>query len=269
MGILDKIIPGRKKDNTEATAAEQAPHSTIDPKVLAEESGPVGKVLIAAVEKAASMQAGLVESYVDWLRSKNPEATPAQLQEILDKHFTRLVTGTGGAAGSAAAIPGIGFITGALAIGTESLVFIDAAAVYALASAKIRGANIQDPARREALVMMSLSGASGSAVVDAVVGGGSPMAMISRMSVKNVGEVNNRLFRMAAKRIGKTVRKSFLGKLMPLGIGAVLGSIANRKIAARMIARTNEALDALPASFDTPAPTNVEEPKVITASAEK
>lgn len=267
MGILDKIVPGRSKDEAEVIAAEKAPHSSIDPQLLAEQSGPVGKVLIAAVEKAAGMQAGLVESYVDWLRSKNPTATPAQLQTILDKHFTRLVTGTGGAAGSAAAVPGIGFVTGALAIGAESLVFLDAAAVYALASAKIRGANIQDPERREALVMMSLTGASGSAVVDAVVGGGSPMAMISRMSVKNVGEVNNRLFRMAAKRIGKSVRRSFLGKLMPLGIGAVLGSVANRKIAARMIERTNEALDPLPASFNTPAPTDVQEPKTIMAGA--
>lgn len=265
MGLLSKILPFGKKE--EPVVENDHPHVTIDPEVLAQESGPAGRFLIGAVEKAAGMQAGVVENYVDWLRSKNPDASPAQLQKILDTHFTRLVTGTGGAAGSAAAVPGIGFVTGALAIGAESLVFLDAAAVYALASAKIRGANIQDPERREALVMMSLTGSSGSAVVDAVVGGGSPMAMISRMSAKNVGEVNNRLFRMAVKRIGKSVRLSFLGKLMPLGIGAVIGSVANRKIAARMIERTAEALDPLPASFDTAAPENVEEPKILSAKS--
>ena len=123
---------------------------------------------------------------------------------MIDKHFLRIASGTGAGAGAAAAIPGIGFFTGAAAIAGESVVFLDAAAWYTMASAHLRGVDFSEKDRRKALILVSLLGAKGSAVVDAFVGdvGKSRACRPCRrspVSPPRAHRVNNRLIRMALK----------------------------------------------------------------------
>jgi len=229
-----------------------------DPQALEANAGAAGKALIRALDKAVSFQSSAIEGYVERLRRKNPEATPGEIQEIVDKHFLRIATGTGAGAGAAAAIPGIGFFTGAAAIAGESVVFLDAAAWYTMASAALRGVDISDKERRKALILVSLLGAKGSAVVDAFVGdvgkskGLPTMSTVARFSAPRLTEVNNRLVRMALKNLSKRLRRAWLGKIMPLGIGAVAGVVANRKLSRAVISNTRESLGMVPASFSSP-----------------
>ena len=60
-----------------------------------------------------------------------------------------------------------------------------------------------------------------------------------------VKELNGRLLSLATKRLGNRVRNAWLGKLMPLGIGAVIGTVANRKLATSVIANAQESLGPL------------------------
>lgn len=207
-----------------------------------EEKGPIAKALVAALDKTATMKSGLVVKYVDRLKAKNPDADNAEIQKIMDKHFMLAVTGSGASAGSAAAIPAIGFITGAVAVSAESLLFLDTAAFYAVASAHLRGVDITDPERRKAIVLVAVLGSEGSAIADATFAGGSLMNMVGRSSTAKLTEVNNFMFKYALKKISKSVRLAWLGKLMPLGIGAVLGSIANRKIGQKVIEHVHSAM---------------------------
>ncbi|WP_371710931.1 hypothetical protein [Corynebacterium sp. sy039] len=220
-----------------------------DPQKLLDESGAAGKALVYVIEKAAGAQKGIVVKYIDWLRKQNPHATPAELQKKLDKHFINISTSTGAGAGATAAIPGVGFFLGALAVGAESLAFLDAATMYVLASAYLRGADITKPERRQALVLIAVTGSAGTALIDASIGAGSPVAMLSRLSVRNMGDVNNRLIKLALKRINRSVKAAWLGKIMPLGIGAVIGLFANRKIATKVTERVRSSLGPLPATF--------------------
>ncbi|WP_080795550.1 hypothetical protein [Corynebacterium pacaense] len=199
--------------------------------------------LVAALDRAVQIQSGVIEGYVRRLRRKHPEASPAELQNLIDKHFMRAVSGTGAGVGMAAAVPGIGFFTGALAIGAESAVFLDAVALYTAASAHLRGVDIGDPERRRALILVVLLGAAGTALVDpgARRRGVPAVASISRFSTKRLVEVNGRLLRMALRRF----RFTWLGKIMPLGIGAVLGLMANRRLARRALRNTYESLGPL------------------------
>lgn len=242
-----------------------------DPAALERNAGPTGRALIKALDRAVGVQAGTIERYVSFLRSRSPEAGPAEIQRQLDKHFLRLATGTGAGVGAAAAVPGIGFITGAAAVGAESLVFLDAAAIYTVASAHVRGVDIQDPERRRALILIVLLGSKGSAVSDVLVGdlgseqsGNLPsITAVSRFSASRLTEVNSRLLRIALKRVGKKLGASWFGKILPFGVGAVLGTIANRKLANRLIRNAGESLGTPPAAFDTPAPAkgSIKEPK--------
>lgn len=211
---------------------------------------PAARALVKGLDRAVRIQASTIEAYVDRLRRKNPNATPAEVQETLDKHFLRLVSGSGASAGGASAIPGVGLLTGAAALSAESLVFLDAAAFYSVASAHAHGVDIHDPERRRMIVMMCLLGASGTAVVDALLPAGADrlsVPSVSRLSGSALGQINNRLLRTVLNRTTKKMAGAWLGKLMPLGIGAVVGLLANRKIAKRMIRHTREALAELKA----------------------
>lgn len=232
-----------------------------DAKSLHERAGVSGRMFINSLDKAVQIQTQAIENYVKWVRGNNPDASPTQIQRIIDTHFKNLVSGAGGSAGAAAAVPGIGFVTGAAAIGAESLVFIDAAAFYTMASAHLRGIDIRDAERRRALVLVVLLGSTGTALVDAFVGDlgkedpGSTASIVARFSAPKLSTVNNKLAGMAIKKVTGDMRKAWIGKIMPLGIGAVLGTIANRKLAGKVIDNTRSSMGPIPTSFPDPTPT--------------
>ncbi|MGV0341145.1 hypothetical protein [Corynebacterium mastitidis] len=216
------------------------PHTSTDTP-----RNPAARALVTGLDRAVRIQASTIAAYVERLQRKNPGASPEEIQEALDKHFMRLVSGSGAGAGGASAIPGVGLLTGAAAISAESLVFLDAAAFYAVASAYAHGVDVRDPERRRMIVMMCLLGASGTAVVDTLLPAGTDklsVPSVSRLSGSALGQINNRLLRTVLSRTTKRMAGMWVGKLMPLGIGAVVGLLANRKIAKRMIRHTREAM---------------------------
>ena len=245
-----------------------------DPKTVEDNAGPAARVFIRALDRAVALQTGVIVKYVARLRRKNPEASPAQFQDKLDAHFRRLAAGSGAGVGAAAAIPGIGLLTGTAAIGAESLLFLDAAAFYTLASAHLRGVDVTDPQRRRALILVALLGSQGSAIVDTVVGDLSSASAaraakvpatswIGRLSPVKLGGINSRLLKAALKRFSKRLTRGWVGKVMPLGIGAVIGTVANRKLAKDVIANTALSFGPAPRDFtveldELPQPTKEE-----------
>ena len=235
---------------------EEALHE--DPAQLEKDAGPLGRAFIGAVDKAVQMQTSTIRTYVNWLRRQNPDATPAEIQKLMDKHLKNTVTGTGAGVGAAAAVPGIGLFTGAAAVAGESVLFLDLAAFYAVASAYLRGEDISDPERRRALVLSLLMGTKGLAIVDAMLGddaGKIPgKSTLAKFSGPTLANTNNVLERVATRSIRKTLRRAWLGKLMPLGIGAIAGTTANRKLADGVIDNVQSGLSAMPAAFASPLP---------------
>lgn len=229
-----------------------------DPTQLEKDAGPLGRAFIGAVDKAVQLQTSTIRTYVDWLRRQNPDATPAEIQKLMDKHLKNTVTGTGAGVGAAAAVPGIGLFAGAAAVAGESVLFLDLAAFYAVASAYLRGEDIADPERRRTLVLSLLMGTKGLAIVDAMLGddagkipGKSTLAKFSGPTLANTNSV---LERIAMRSMRKTLRRAWLGKLMPLGIGAIAGTTANRKLADGVIDNVQSGLSAMPAAFASPLP---------------
>ena len=229
-----------------------------DPAQLEKDAGPLGRAFIGAVDKAVQLQTSTIRTYVDWLRRQNPDATPAEIQKLMDKHLKNTVTGTGAGVGAAAAVPGIGLFSGAAAVAGESVLFLDLAAFYAVASAYLRGEDIADPERRRTLVLSLLMGTKGLAIVDAMLGddaGKIPgKSTLAKFSGPTLANTNNVLQRIAMRSMRKTLRRAWLGKLMPLGIGAIAGTTANRKLADGVIDNVQSGLSAMPAAFASPLP---------------
>ncbi|WP_180965709.1 hypothetical protein [Corynebacterium xerosis] len=230
-----------------------------DPKKLQEETGVAGRMLIKALDTAMGWQTSAISGYVQQLHARNPRETPAQIQGRIDDHFLALVTGSGGAAGGAAVIPGVGFVTGLGAVALESVVFLEIAAWHTLASASLRGIDIEEEERRRSLVLVTLMGASGTALVAAAMGD-EPLrkqapekdpaaSLIALLGIPQLRGLNKALIKQAQKRIAKSARLAVIGKLMPMGIGAVVGAGANRKIGKTLLERARLALGPIPATW--------------------
>lgn len=255
---------GHKKPSTEVDIRREIDDATrADPAQLEKDAGPLGRAFINAVDKAVHLQTSSIRAYVDWLRRQNPDASPAEIQKTMDKHLKNSVTGTGAGVGATAAVPGIGLVTGAAAVAGESVLFLDLAAFYAVASAYLRGVDVDDPERRRAIVLTLLMGSKGIAIVDAILGDDATTipgkSTLAKFSGPTLTQTNNVLERMAMRSLNKQMRRAWLGKLMPLGIGAIAGTTANRKLADGVIENVHDALGAVPAGFVTPLPDKEEQ----------
>src|SRR4051795_5679278 len=88
------------------------------------------RALSQIIERGARVQAPAVKAYVDRLREHNPGATPDQIVDKLESHYLAAVMASGAAVGSAAAFPGIGTLVAMSAVAGETVVFLEATAVF-------------------------------------------------------------------------------------------------------------------------------------------
>lgn len=234
---------------------------TEDLSSLEEEAGPAGRAFIAAVDKTVHLQSGAIRAYVNWLRRQHPEQSPAEIQHTMDKHFKNVVSATGAGVGAAAAVPGVGLVTGAAAVAGESVVFLDLAAFYTLSSMYLRDVNIEDKERRRAGVLTVMMGAQGVAIVDTLLGADrarprelASKNVLTRFAGPGLAEVNGILSRVAMKSFTKRFRRAWIGKMLPLGLGAIAGTAANRKLADHLMDNIAVALGTPPSQFLSPLP---------------
>ena len=223
---------------------------TLD-KLNSQDANRISQGFMDVVNKVVSVQSSVIIGYVDKLKKRNKNASTAELQKLIDKHYLNIVSGTGAAAGASSAIPGIGLISGAAAIGAESLVFLEASAWYILASSHLRGDDIRDKEHRRTLVLMVLTGSQGSALVDTFIGdvgtlsGMTSAATLSRFSGPTLSGINGRLAKLFMKQATKKLKWAWVTKLLPMGVGAVLGTTANRKLARQVIDHASTQLSPL------------------------
>jgi hypothetical protein len=208
--------------------------------------GTAARVLSQILERGARVQAPAVRAYVDRLREKNPDATPAEIVTKLENHYRSAATASGAAVGSAAAFPGIGTLVALSAVAGETVVFLEATTVYALALAEVYGVPADHRERRRALVLAVLVGEDGKhALADLVGTGRTSGAWISdgaaTLPLPAVSQLNSRLLRYFVKRYTLKRGAIAFGKLLPVGIGAVVGGVGNRLMAKRIIANARSA----------------------------
>jgi len=103
------------------------------PAIADDNPSAAAKVLSQIIERGARVQGPAVKAYVDRLRQSNRDATPAEVVKKLEKHYLAAVMASGAAVGSAAAFPGIGTLAALSAVAGETVVFLEATAVYVLA----------------------------------------------------------------------------------------------------------------------------------------
>ena len=204
------------------------------------------------LNSAVTIPSQRIRSYVDSLRQDHPDADPEELIEILTSRYLWTVSGSGGAVGAAAAFPVVG-TTAALALTAGQVTaFLAASSALCLAVAEVHGISTDDAARRRALLLSTLLGERGPRLLEQQLGLSTATwgkVLLTRLPVATVKTVNRTLRGRMAKTVitkGSTV---FLGRLLPFGIGAVIGFVGSRAMGKNLIVGLAEAFGPPPATF--------------------
>jgi hypothetical protein len=211
----------------------------------------VERGLDAALDRALAIQRPVVLAYLDWVRSRRPNATPAKVIEQLERRYLAAVIGVGGASGAAAALPGVG--TGAaIASGVaEITAFVSATAMYVLAVAEVHGVPIGDPEVRRALVLAVLIGEGATVALEAGSHGAAHWAQVigRTTSREKIAGINGRLGQLLVTRFGARQGVLMLGRALPLGLGAGVGAVGNAALGRSAVGSARRAFGPAPERF--------------------
>ncbi len=218
-------------------------------------------VLDAILDRAVAIPAPAIRRHVESLRRRNPLASPAQLVRILEKEYATVLGAAGGAVGVAAAVPAVGTGAGLVLSSSDVATFLASSAAFALAVAEVHGIEVVDAERRRALLLASVLGPKGAATVEkAATGSGVAwgQTLLTAMPASTLAQVNrtlaNKFIRtQLAKHAGLT-----LGRVVPFGIGVVVGYAGGRTLARTVVGQSRTAFGEPPA--DWPVVLRVVEP---------
>jgi hypothetical protein len=210
--------------------------------------------LAQVIERSSRIQGPAAEAYVARLRHAHPGASPAEIVTKLEKRYLAVVTASGVAVGAAATIPGIGTLSALSAAAAETVAFLEATALFVLALAVVYGVPADHRERRRALVLAVLVGDSGKHAVAELIGpgrtnGGWIAEGVATLPLSSMSRLNSRLLKSWVKRY--TVRRSALlfGKLLPVGIGALVGAVGNYLAGKKLLRNAHKAFGPPPARW--------------------
>jgi hypothetical protein len=226
----------------------------------------------AKIYQAISIQRPVVLEYLKSLRRDKPDATPAEILKELERRYIATVTVTSTGVGASAAIPAVG--TGiALTLGVADLLFFyETSALYVLAATELHGIEVRDADRARPLVFGMLLGEKSQSKVSKLVmqaaGAGSintartvATHSVGKALPKGWGEVLTQqlpdsalaplatvLARQALRASGKVAGRT-LGKVLPFGIGAVIGGVGSFTFGRDVVKAAHLAFPTTPTAF--------------------
>ena len=218
------------------------------------------RMLDAALDKAVAIPSATIHAHVDRLRRRNPSATPAQLVTMLERQYLLAVGASGGAVGAAAAAPAVGTGVALALTATEVATFFAASAAFSLAVADVHGIAVEDTARRRTLLLATVLGNQGTATIGAETGLPAQAwarSLLTGMPTATVRRVNTALARRMLRRHATRHGAVALGRVIPFGIGAIIGVAGARALGRTVVGAARRAFGPAPDGF----------PRVIEATA--
>jgi hypothetical protein len=209
------------------------------------------RALANIIERSARIQGPAAAAYVERLRRANPGASPAVIISKLEKRFVAAVTASGAAVGSVAVLPGFGTLAVLFAAAGETAVFLEATAFFALATATVYGVSAQDRERRRALVLAVLVGDDSKHALGELLGsrrtnGAWLSEGVASLPMPALSQLNSRLLKYAVRKYALRRSALLFGKMLPIGLGAIIGAIGNRLVGKKIVRNARNAFGTPP-----------------------
>jgi hypothetical protein len=210
----------------------------------------VRRNVAAALDAALDAAEPMAKAHVHRIRENHAGITPAESLRRVEWEYRIAVTTAGGAAGAAALIPNPAAV--AANIG-EAGFFLTASAAMAVASAQAHGLVDLDPLQRRVIVTGILLGNGGSAAVGKAVPRMAPhwaKHLLTHVSRESLLQVNKVLGRNFVTKYGTKQGILVLGRDLPLGIGAMVGSGGNAAFAEATVRSARKAFGPVRETWD-------------------
>lgn len=206
-----------------------------------------------------SVQRPIVLAHIRSIRSRRPDASPAQIIAILERRYLTAVTTGGALVGASAAIPVVGVGTSLVLSGVETAGFLEATAIFAQSVTELHGIAVTDPERARTLVMAMMLGNGGKELIQQFAGqaagsGPTRSAYWGELVTKSIPStaikpIADRVQKMFARRFAVGQGTSVVGRLLPFGIGAVIGGGGNHLLGRRVVYSSRTAFGPAPEVF--------------------
>ncbi|WP_280233851.1 hypothetical protein [Nocardia cyriacigeorgica] len=206
------------------------------------------KGVVSALDRAAYAQAPVVAKYAEWVRGRHPEESAEQIVGRLERHYLIAVTVSGVSVGLSAAVPGVGTVVALFATGADTLVFLEASSVLTTGAAAVYEMT-PDEVLDGRLVSAVVLGQAGTKALGQTAG---HAAGKWADALGNWIPGLNRMDDSPMKRflVQYLVKRGVLmfGKVIPAGIGAVIGGVGNNALGRTVIANLHGTLGPAPST---------------------
>ncbi len=216
------------------------------------------------LERLLSVQRPLVLANVRAIRRRHPQATPAEVITILERHYLAAVTTGGAAVGASAVIPGVGIGISLALSGVETAGFLEASALFAQSITEVHGIAVEDPERARTLVMTMMLGTAGSDLVRQLAGqaaGTGPNRsrfwgelVTKSLPTRTLNSIGSRMRTVFVRRFATREGANVVGRTIPFGIGALIGGTGNHMLGCKVVTSSRGAFgpapDVFPAVFE-------------------
>jgi hypothetical protein len=209
-------------------------------------------------DRIMAVQRPVVLAHIRSIRRRRPDASPEHLIRILERRYLAAVTVGGAAVGATAAIPAVGTGTALALSGVETAGFLEASALFAQSVTEIHGIAVDDPERARTLVMALILGNAGQDLISQfagqAAGKGSRSAywgevLTSSLPNAAFNQIAVRIRNAFLRRFAVTQGTSVAGRLIPFGIGAVVGGGGNHLLGRKIVRSSQEAFGPAPVAF--------------------
>lgn len=227
-------------------------------KLVVNDDGTLNPRAQSMLSRLLSVQRPVALAYVRSLRRRHPDATPEELITMIRRHYLTLAASGGAAVGATAAVPGLG-TTAALGVATaETAGFLEGTALFAQAISEIHGLPVSDAKRANALVMGLMLGKDGKNLIQKFnKQSGGTESLLGNWGATVTKQLPSPVVDLLLRKLRKTfIRKfatrasgSLVGRLLPFGIGAVIGGVVNAQMARKVAKESTDAFGAAPAVF--------------------
>jgi hypothetical protein len=194
----------------------------------------VGSVARGVLDKALGLQQSIVDANIARARQRKPDATPTEVCVTLERIYRSSLAGTGAAVGAAAAVPGVGTGAAVALAGGEVLSSLELTALFALSLAHVHGIRIDELERRRTLIIGLLLGGGGAETVGKMserTGRHWAKHLVNNIPAGKLVQINKVLGKNFVTKYGTKQGIVVLGKVVPFGIGALIGGGANLALA--------------------------------------
>jgi hypothetical protein len=212
--------------------------------------GMVRKSVVSLLDTGSRLQAPIAANYVEFLRRRHPAHSPDQIAGRLEQQYLITVLGSGVAVGLSAAVPGVGTLIGLAATAAESAFFLEVSTVYTLATTAAHGIDPAQTPRRRDLVLEVVLGEDGMQIIEK--NAAHPAKNWETVLADRIPGLRNMRDSPPKRFLVHFIAKRgvlMFGRVLPAGIGAVIGGAGNLALGKAVISNAQRALGPAPQTW--------------------